>query len=175
MTFFRPEAKAALWRWREVLAGGAIALLGLWWLLGPGQLLVLPAIALLIAGVALVWVGVQRARFRSGGKGPGSVSIDEGQITYYGPLTGGMIALREMTELTLDKTLFPTHWRLRQPGQPALLIPVNAEGAEALFDAFATLSGLRTERMLHALQGAEKHAIVIWQRRPGETAQISLH
>ncbi|MEM9636338.1 MAG: hypothetical protein AAGA94_01725 [Pseudomonadota bacterium] len=175
MTFLRPEAKAAVWRWREVLIGAGVTLTGIWWLLGPGRLLVLPAIALIIAGAALVWVGVQRARFRSSGQGPGSVSVDEGQITYFGPLTGGAVALREMTQLTLDKALFPAHWRLTQPGQPDLLIPVNAEGAEALFDAFATLSGLKTERMLHALQGADKHAIVIWQRRPNAGGQITLH
>ncbi|WP_300059857.1 hypothetical protein [uncultured Roseobacter sp.] len=175
MTFLRPEAKAQLMRWREVLAGGAMMLLGLWWLIGPGRLLVLPAMALLLAGAALCWVGVQRARFRSAGQGPGAVSVDEGQITYFGPLTGGSVALREMTELTLDKTLYPAHWRLTQPGQPELLIPVNAEGAEALFDAFATLAGLRTERMLHALQGPDTHAIVIWQRAGSATAPLRLH
>ncbi|GFE50730.1 hypothetical protein So717_24830 [Roseobacter cerasinus] len=175
MTFLRPEAKAQLVRWREVLAGGAMVVLGLWWLLGPGRLLVLPALALLAGGAALVWVGVQRARFRSAGQGPGAVRVDEGQITYFGPLTGGSVALREMTELVLDKTFYPAHWRLTQPGQPDLLIPVNAEGAEALFDAFATLSGLRTERMLNALQGADAHAIVIWQRAGEAAAPLRLH
>lgn len=175
MTFLRPEAKAQLMRWREVLVGGAMVLLGLWWLIGPGRLLVLPAIALLIAGAGLIWVGVQRARFRSGGQGPGSVSIDEGQITYFGPSTGGAVALREMAQLTLDKTQFPAHWRLAQPGQPELLIPVNADGAEALFDAFATLPGLRTERMLQLLQGPEQGAIVIWQKDLGSRAELSVH
>ncbi|WVX50370.1 hypothetical protein ROLI_034670 [Roseobacter fucihabitans] len=171
----RPEAKAQLMRWRETLAGSVMAALGLWWLLGPGRLLVLPGLALMIVGAGLVWVGVQRARFRSTGAGPGTVSVDEGQITYFGPLTGGAVALREMSQLRLDKTLFPAHWGLSQPGQPDLFIPVNAEGADALFDAFATLSGLRTERMLHALQGQEKHRIVIWQRDPSGNAQIGLH
>ncbi len=175
MSFLRPEAKAQLIRWREVLAGGAMGLLGLWWLIGPGGLLVLPAIALILAGAALGWVGVQRARFRSAGQGPGTVRVDEGQITYFGPLTGGVVALREMVALTLDKTLFPDHWQLSQPGQPELLIPVNAEGAEALFDAFATLPGLRTERMLHALQGREAHTIVIWQREGHASAPLRLH
>ncbi|WP_405362292.1 hypothetical protein [Roseobacter sp.] len=171
----RPEAKAQLMRWREVLAGAVMAGLGLWWLIGPGRLLILPGIGLLIAGACLIWVGAQRARFRASGEGPGSVRVDEGQITYFGPLTGGAVALREVSRLTLDKTLFPAHWRLQQPGQPELLIPINAEGAAALFDAFATLSGLRTERMLHAIEGKEKHLIVIWQRDASQNAQISLH
>lgn len=171
----RPEARAQLLRWREALVGGAIALLGLWWIIGPGRLLILPAVGLIVAGAALIWVGVQRARFRSAGQGPGAVRVDEGQITYFGPLTGGVVALRELSRLTLDKAQHPAHWRLAQPGQPDLLIPVNAEGAEALFDAFATLSGLRTERMLHALQGPDPHPIVIWQRDAAENAPLRLH
>lgn len=171
----RPEAKAQLMRWREVLAGSFTALLGLWWLLGPGRLLILPAIGLLVVGAGLIWVGVQRARFRSAGEGPGTVSVDEGQITYFGPLTGGAVALREMSQLDLDKSLFPAHWRLAQPGQPDLLIPVNAEGADGLFDAFATLSDLKTERMLHAMQGQHKHLIVIWQKDASKNTPIALH
>lgn len=171
----RPEARAQILRWREALVGGAIGALGLWWVIGPGGLLILPAIGLIVAGAALIWVGVQRARFRSTGQGPGSVRVDEGQITYFGPLTGGVVALRELSRLTLEKGLYPAHWRLTQPGQPDLLIPVNAEGAEALFDAFATLSGLRTERMLHGLQGADPHSIVIWQRGEQKNAPLRLH
>ncbi|MGC3938582.1 hypothetical protein ACOTTU_12330 [Roseobacter sp. EG26] len=171
----RPEAKAQLLRWREALAGAFMVAVGLWWLLGPGRLLIFPAAALIVAGGALIWIGVQRARFRNAGEGPGSVRVDEGQITYFGPLTGGAVALQELSQLTLDKGLFPAHWRLRQPGHPELLIPINAEGADALFDAFATLSGLRTERMLSALQTKGKHPIVIWQRDPSANAQISLH
>ena len=91
--FFRPEAKAALWRWREVLAAAALVLVGLWWIMGPGRLLALPGWALVLAGVALCVVGVQRARFRGPGDGPGAVQVDEGQIAYFGPLTGGVVAI----------------------------------------------------------------------------------
>ena len=41
---------------------------------------------------------------------------------------------------------------LVQPGQPPLQIPLTATGAEALFDAFATLPGIRTERMLREMR-----------------------
>ncbi|MCV3270737.1 hypothetical protein [Roseobacter sinensis] len=174
-SFLRPELLAQLKRWREVLLGGAMLVLGLWWLIGPGRLLVLPGTALVLVGAALIWLGVQRARFRSAGQGPGAVSIDEGQITYFGPLTGGSVALREMRRLSLDKAQYPAHWRLNQPGQADVLIPVNAEGAEALFDAFATLPGLHTERMLHALQSSERQMIVIWQRDTDAPAAVRLH
>jgi hypothetical protein len=171
----RPEARRQLLRWREAIVGGGLVLLGLWWLFGPGRLLTIPAIGLVVAGLALIWIGVQRARFRSEGDGPGAVQVDEGQIAYFGPLTGGAVALRELSRLTLDRKQYPPHWQLEQPGQPAVVIPVNAAGADALFDAFASLPGLKTERMLAALQTKDAHSIVIWQRDPRKSAQLPLH
>lgn len=173
--FFRPEAKAALWRWREVLVASAVALVGLWWIIGPGRLLAVPGWALLLTGAALGVIGFQRARFRSGGDGPGAVQVDEGQIAYFGPLTGGVMALQSLERLSLDARSHPAHWRLDAPGQDALLIPVNAAGSEGLFDAFATLPGLRTERMLHELRGGQSHAVVIWERKPLRPAHALLH
>ncbi len=171
----RPEAKAQIIRWREVLAGALALVLGAWWLIGNSQLLLLPGGALVAAGAALIWIGIQRARFRGEGQGPGSVDVDEGQITYYGPLTGGAVAVREITSVTLDPGLYPPHWRLREGRAPELLIPVNAEGAERLFDAFATLPGLRMEQALAALKSTGKQPIVIWQRDVSISAQTTLH
>jgi hypothetical protein len=171
----RPEAKAQLMRWREVIAGGAAVVLGAWWLAGSSAVLLIPGAALSLAGGALIWVGVQRARFRGEGQGPGSVDVDEGQITYFGPLTGGAVALRELTRVTLDPGLYPAHWRLREGTAPELLIPVNADGADRLFDAFATLPGLRMEQALAALKTTEKHPIVIWQRDLSISAHPTLH
>lgn len=173
--FFRPEAKAALWRWREVLLGAALALLGLWWSLGPGGLLAVPGWALVLGGAALGFVGVQRGRFRGAGDGPGAVQVDEGQIAYFGPLTGGVVALNALERLTLDATLRPAHWRLEAPGQAPVMIPVNAAGSDALFDAFARLPGLRTERMLAELRAGKPHATVIWERTPLRLAHALLH
>jgi hypothetical protein len=53
---------------------------------------------------------------------------------------------------------------LTEAGQPPLAIPTTAEGAEALFDVFASLEGIRTERMLAELQKEPKKRVVIWQR-----------
>ncbi|MEP1353513.1 MAG: hypothetical protein ABJX32_09950 [Tateyamaria sp.] len=172
MTFFRPEAKAALWRWREVLFGIALAVLALWWLAGPGGLLGYLAPVLLVGAGALIMVGLQRGRFRSAGGGLGTVQVDEGQVTYFGPLTGGAVALREMSLLTLDGAQRPAHWRLEQQGQPALMIPVDADGADALFDAFASLPGLKTEHMLSQLRAAPATPVVIWQRSAPRLAQM---
>ena len=173
--FLRPEVQALLWRWREMVAGVVLALIGLWLVLGPGFLLAVPGFALLIGGAVSVWLGIQRGRFRGADGGAGAVQVDEGQVTYFGPLTGGTIALREMDRLSLDRALFPAHWRLEQLGQPAVLIPVNAAGSEALFDAFATLPGLKTERMLQELNATRHQAVVIWQKPARAPVGITLH
>lgn len=165
MSFVRPEAQAVLWRWREVLAGLAAALLGVYWLLGPGGMLGWIGGALCVVGVGLALVGVQRLRFRSAGGGPGVVQVDEGQITYFGPLTGGAVAGSELQRLTLDTTGRPAHWVLDAEGQPPLHIPVNAEGADALFDVFSTLPGMKTERMLAELNALPPEPVVIWERQ----------
>lgn len=173
--FFRPEAMAAIMRWREVLVGVGLAVLGLWWILGPGDLLALVGAGLVLVAGGLILIGIQRGRFRGPGGGAGAVQVDEGQITYFGPLTGGAVALREMERLTLDRAMYPPHWRLDQRGSPALLIPVNAAGADALFDAFATLPGLRTERMLSELSEDGRAAVVIWERTPLRPQAVRLH
>ena len=175
MSFIRPEAKLALWRWREVLVAGFVLILGLSWINGPGGLLGWIGWLLVAVAIALAVIGVQRARFRTGTGGQGVVTVDEGQITYFGPLDGGVIATREIERLALDPTSTPAHWVLEQPGQAELHIPVNAEGAEALFDVFSALPGLKTEHMLAELNGGSAHPVVIWERTPSRPPHLRLH
>ncbi|MEP3917291.1 hypothetical protein [Ascidiaceihabitans sp.] len=179
MSFIRPEAATALRRWREALVGVAVLALAALWLFGRPGLLQLMGYPLLMIAAVLIWVGVQRARFRTGAGGAGAVQVDEGQITYFGPLTGGATAVADLQRLTLDRALTPAHWRLDASDTPALLIPVNAEGADALFDAFARLPGLQTERMLTELtKGGTRspnQAVVIWEKQPLRPPHARLH
>ena len=171
----RPEAKAQLMRWREAIAGAGAAGLGLWWLAGNRATLLLPALALLAGGLALVWIGIQRARFRAEGLGPGSLRVDEGEIVYFGPLTGGSVALRDLSRVSLDPTGHPAHWQLWRVDGSVLAIPVNAEGAEALFDAFASLPGFRMARALAALRRPRGAPVVLWRRDLSISAGVSEH
>jgi hypothetical protein len=164
MSFVRPEATAAITRWREALIGAAAVAIGAWWFLGPGGLLGWIGLAVMLGGVALIVLGIQRGRFRIPGNGPGVVQVDEGRITYFGPLTGGVVDLAELSRLEIDATGTPAHWRLTQPGQPPLYIPVTADGAEALFDAFATLPGLRTGQLGAQINTRATHPVVIWHK-----------
>ena len=132
-------------------------------MLGPGRFLGVLGGILAIGGISLIWVGFQRARFRGAGDGPGSVVVDEGQITYFGPLTGGAIAVADIAELALLRSTITEHWRLSTAGGDALYIPSNAEGADALFDAFSALPGLKTERLVQARTQTDTRDIVIWQ------------
>lgn len=166
MSFVRPQAAQALHQWREVLIGAGCIGLALWWMLGPGGILAWVGGVLALGGAALVVIGVQRARFRTGAGGPGVVQVDEGRIAYFGPLTGGVVSLSELTALHLDPSGTPAHWTLHQAGQPLVMIPLTAEGADQLFDVFATLPGLRTSRLLSAMQRHGGGPVTVWENIP---------
>lgn len=175
MSFIRPQARDMLWRWREVLAGTGLVAIGLIAGLGPGGLLGTLGWITAAVGAGLALTGYQRARFRARPKGGlGAVDVDEGQVVYFGPLTGGAMALREMTELALIRSGQSPHWRLTGGGE-VLSIPVDAEGGDALFDAFATLPGLRVEKLLAALDAEDPHDTVIWSRTPVRGPSDRLH
>lgn len=171
--FLRPEARAALWRAREVIAAGAALALGLNWALGSHGLMqwfggILAALAL-VFGVA----AVQRMRFAPGSGGPGVVQIEERRLVYFGPLTGGAMALDDLDRIDIDRTGTPAHWRLTDAAGEVLHIPLTAEGAEALFDAFTALPGMRAARIIEASRREAGPFETVWAR-PGSTS-ASLH
>lgn len=175
MSFVRPEVKAAFWRWREALAGLCFAMFGLWMAIGAHGITEMLGFSVVVAGVVVALAGMQRARFRSGSGGPGLVEVLEGQITYFGPTDGGTLSIQGLTKVELDQTTRPApSWILTETGQPPLTIPTNAEGSELLFDVFASLDGIRTERMLSEMKKRPKRRVVIWQARPhGGTPRLA--
>jgi hypothetical protein len=101
-------------------------------------------------------------------------------VGYYGPLSGGLVALSEISALAIDRDNYPPTWVLSQPGQEDLVIPLDAEGAEALFDVFASLPGIRTERLLSRMQQGGEGRVMIWTRTratapEGDTPRLRLH
>ncbi|KGM48226.1 hypothetical protein [Pseudooceanicola atlanticus] len=166
MDFVRPELRATLWRWREALVAAVIGLVGLWAALTSFGILAMLGWGLVLLCPVLIFAGWQRGRFRADGQGPGVVRVDEGQVAYFGPLTGGVAAISEINRLALDSRQHPPVWALEQPGQPDLMIPLNAEGADALFDIFAALPGIRTDRMLDEMRRTNRpHRTVIWEKK----------
>ena len=148
----RPEVTDAAWRWREVIAAGGLGAFGLW-LIWLGGFLLGPLGALVLV-LAAFW-GVtawRRMRFAQGVAAPGVVEVDEGQVGYLGPSFGGYVALPDLIELRLVTMYGRRLWRLKQADGQALLIPVDATGAERLFDAFGSLPGMDMAALLAALE-----------------------
>ena len=164
MSFIRPDAQKMLTRYREVLVGVGFDIFGLVLILTGRGLAVWIGVVICIGASALIVAGIQRARFRSDAGGAGVVKVVEGAVSYFGPFTGGVISITEMTRLTFDPRHYPPHWVLEQLGQDPLLIPINAEGAEALFDAFEGLNGLNTQHMLRVMNNPPEVPVTIWTR-----------
>ncbi len=161
----RPAARAALARWRELLIAAALAALGLTWGLTSFGLLRWLGWALVAVAAALAWTGLQRLRFARGGGGPGIVTIDERRVVYWGPTAGGLADLDRLARLDLDPEAGPG-WRLVDETGATLTVPVNAEGADRLFDLFAALPGLRTADMLAALDQPPAQPVTLWRAAP---------
>lgn len=170
----RDGARKALWQWREALVGAALVALGLWFI-GLGGYLLVPLGGLIMAGgMAFGVLAWRRMRFASAGDAPGVVQLDEGQVGYMGPTVGGFVSLQDLVELRLISMRGRRLWRLKQADGQTILIPLEAAGAEALFDAFSSLPGLSSAVLVAALEppdGADSRAVMaggenrmVWRR-----------
>lgn len=166
--FLRPEARQALYRWREVIAAGLGVALGAYWGLTSIGIMTWVGWILVLAALAFGHAAIQRLRFHPGAGGPGVVQLAERQIAYFGPITGGIVALDDLASLEAAADVDPPCWRLRGQGGEIVEIPLNAEGAEALFDAFASLPGMRTERLIAASRVRPPLTMIVWRRAPTE-------
>lgn len=155
----RPEIRDGLWRWREVIAALAVALVGLWWALVSFGIVQWIGWGLVALGVALAISAAQKVRFQPDGDGPGVVTLDERRVTYLGPIDGGVADLDLMVQL--DLTPAPA-WRLINGAGQHLEIPTNAAGVEVLFDVFAALPGIKTEYMLSLLNSPRPTQMTVW-------------
>ena len=154
MPLIRTDVTRLLTRWREVIVAGVVALGGMWiaWL---GGYLLLPVGFAVVALAAVLGIAAfRRMRFAQGVAAPGWVEVDEGQVGYLGPAFGGYVSLPDLVEIRLLTMRGRRLWRLKQADGQVLLVPVDAAGAERLFDAFASLPGLGSAALLSALSGA---------------------
>ena len=163
--FIRPELKAMAWRWREVIAADLLFVLGLWWALTSSGAVKWLGWVLVVLSIGLFVAGVLRGRFRQSGQGPGVVKIIERRVGYFGPLTGGAVDMDDAVMLELEPNAKPApHWVLSDRHGQVVEIPVNADGAEALFDAFATLPGINMQATVDVLSRTSTERVVIWQK-----------
>ncbi|SUZ33094.1 hypothetical protein ROE7235_02862 [Roseibaca ekhonensis] len=170
MNLIRPELAEGLRRWSEVLASLALSGFGLWTLQSYDRFIQILGAAIIVTGLGLALLAWRRLRFQRDTEAPGIVQVVEGQISYFGPETGGFVGLGQVVELHLVD--HGTAWRLVTP-EEELSIPVAAQGADALFDAFAQLPGLRMSDVLTALDHPQPTR-VLWlhaSRRPTRLAK----
>lgn len=170
----RREVRLALWQWREVLLALAFVGAGLWIAAQGGWVLIPIGLGLAVLALGMAMQGWRRMRFAQGADAPGIVEVDEAQISYMGPQLGGFVSVAELAEVRLVAMRGRRLWRLRQADGQALLVPVDAAGAEALFDVFAALPGMDMAALLAALEpqgsGAGRAMVageqmqVIWRR-----------
>jgi hypothetical protein len=151
MPLIRPEITQGILRRSEVIAATALGAFGLW-LVWLGGLVLTPVGILFIAG-AVVWaqMALRRLRFAQEVHAPGVVEVDEGQIGYLGPTFGGYVAIPDLTELRLVTVYGRRMWRLKQADGQAVLVPIDAAGAERLFDTFTSLPGMDMARLMRAI------------------------
>lgn len=166
MSFLRNEARAVLWRWREVATTGALTLFGVH-LLGRAverSALGLGLIAVVVTGVGavLLFFALLRVRLSPGGQAAGVVEVDERQVGYLSAQGGAFVSLDDLTRLELVGPRGDRHWVLGHLAGPALVIPASADGADQLFDAFAALPGIRMEEAARAMGGNTTH--LVWVR-----------
>ena len=172
----RPEITDAVVRYREALGAGVVVLAGLW-LMALGGYVLVPLGAIVAAiGAILTLTAFRRARFAQTVAAPGVVELDERQVSYLAPELGGFISLDELVEIRLLSMRGRRMWRLKQSDGQALLIPVDAEGAQKLFDVFTSLPGMDTAELVLALHppATQKANLtlaaetrVIWRKQSG--------
>lgn len=172
----RPEVRALLARWSEPAI--ALAALGAGLRIASMGGYVLVPLGILLAALAGGWVVLswRRMRFQGVPTAPGLVEIDEGRLRYLHPSMGGEVALHELAELRLITLVGRRVWGLRDLHGARLLVPLEAAGASALFDAFASLPDLSSQDLTAALDGrgrpaagglpaAPGDAVLVWERK----------
>ena len=177
MSFFRPEAVGTVRRIAEPLIYLAVAIFGLW----RGVLLIQQGAwvgAILfgigaLAGVALI-TAIERSivAWRGRKTGPGVVSIHEGQISYFGPEGGAVLALDALVKIeiiTTDQGPFAQDlfWHLTDEIGQMAIIPGGATDAPDLLDRLGGLPGFNHMAVLAAMGSTDNARFQIWSR-PGQ-------
>ncbi|WP_112322350.1 hypothetical protein [Oceanibium sediminis] len=170
MSFIRPEVRAALSRNRPRLLWSAAIAFAVWvlWrgLATGGWLLTLAGGAALGLIATFLLAERQRGRFRRATAEPGIVKVDEAQIAYFGPDTGGIVDLDALNRVELISSGDGiAHWRLHHEAGPPVAVPLAAEGAEQLVDVLMTLPGVNITAALAALDRRRMSIVPVWSRK----------
>ena len=163
----RPEILESLKRWRDALVAVAALALGVWLSQRGGLFfLFLGGLVALIA-LALLYLALRRMRLTSTGEAPGYVEVLEGRIAYYAPRGGGYADLDAVVEVGI-LSANGLQWRFVDAAGDALLIPVDASGADTLPDVLSALPGFSLQAVIAATADPIAREVV-WRRTPQMT------
>lgn len=171
MSFIRPEARAAIWRWRDVLAGTPVLILGLYWAFGTGGILSWIGYAVTVLGGVMLFTGLQRGRFLGGlgRKSTGLIELDERQLTYFGVGEGVIVPLGAVARIEIETNdrgpiEDDAFWRFTLADYSVSRIPAAAVGSDKLFDALAAFPGADYEKVIAAAGCTENTRFLIWEK-----------
>lgn len=169
MSFIRPTVAAHFIKWREAYFVTGVLLLGFWLFIhGANTLnLVLQALGLVIslAGIVLLRTTIQRIRFKRRQIAPGMVDVNEREISYFGPMHGKTISLESLHKIELrESEAYAAIWVLHHSEGDPMIVPTTAKGSDRLFDAFTSLSGVKMDALIAAINQTPIQAQVIWRR-----------
>ncbi|WP_136439743.1 hypothetical protein [Pacificoceanicola onchidii] len=177
----RPEAAQALSRFREILIGLAVLLLGLYWaFFTGGGLLHWIGYAVAVLGIVLIATGLQRLRFPSGKGGPGVVEVTERQITYLAAQDGGTVSIDELSRIDMLNTddgplASDVFWVFTETSGARLVIPTDAENSRALFDAVNVLEGVDWAAVTASAADTTPQVRTIWRKSTVQNLSPRVH
>jgi len=128
---------------------------------------ILGAMAALAAIAAVERTFIARRGTR---EGPGVVLIDEGRISFMGPLDGMVVALDDLRKIEIITAGSPggqidAYWVLKDLSGAVAKIPSAAQNAEVLVDVLGTLPGFDRMAVVVAMAADHPARFAIWQRR----------
>ncbi|MEM9343531.1 MAG: hypothetical protein AAGA87_10845 [Pseudomonadota bacterium] len=168
MSFIRPEALAALIRWRQALIGVVVCVVALYFVITDYGIRQIIASIACAVGLLLIWDGFRRVRFPAPGGGAGVVEVNEREVTYFGPSGGGSVSIDQLVLVrirTTDAGPFETDlfWEFVEETGTVLTVPGNAENASALFDALSALPGADYEAATRAAGSTDNATFDVWR------------
>ena len=174
VSFVRPEVAGLFQRWLETAIYVGITGFGVYWLLtaGPADLFWRWGLAAAVAVIGFWFIrsAALSAMTRGDGEAPGVVQIDERRVAFFGPHAGGVVSINDIFAIEIwaaDEAhwRYEPEWVLRwSETEPALIIPISAQGADALADAFTALPGFAAEKAVAALKAPVGATVTIWRR-----------
>ena len=169
MSFIRPPVIKHFSKWREAYFVVGVLLFGAWMYLHGSATanLIFQGLGLVVSlvGIILLRTTIQRIRFKRAQKAPGIVDVTEREISYFGPMHGKTISLESLLKIELrESEAYAAIWVLHHSEGDPMIVPTTAKGSDRLFDAFTSLSGVKMDALVGAINQTPIEAKVIWQR-----------